>query len=119
MKTSRQNPTGVESFDHSELARFPEYAAAKEAMNALVHAMDRADVDMSQERWLGVVAEMAACLPYPDFCRPCRNRGNYGDMYWPYAATVTGGMLRGRYRCHRCDAEWTCNYAVDLPLYLD
>jgi hypothetical protein len=66
-RPTRSNPTGVTTFDHRRLARLAEYhaaaAAAAAALDALVHAINRADLDLSQADWLTIVRQLGHCAP--------------------------------------------------------
>jgi hypothetical protein len=111
------NPTGVRSFDHREIARLPEYAAASEALDRLTHAIRRAGVDIGgQAEWLDVVTDMATALPYSDSCPNCERTitERVTPAPAPFVTEVDKGWLAGTYLCPRCDRVWNCGYAVDL-----
>lgn len=112
------NPTGIRTFDNNRIAQLPEYLAASNAIDKLVHAMQRADVEIGQAEWLDALVDMAAALPYADMCqsRECRASDDTPAPP-PIAATVEDGWLKGAYRCPRCGAVWTCGYAVTAPDY--
>ena len=113
MKPSKNNVTGVESHDHTNLAALPEYHRAAKALDDLVHAINQAEVDSGQEQWLKTVEQMAASLSYGDCCRLCRG----ADIYWPYKVEFTSpGDLRCYYRCR--EHKWTCGYSVNIGKHL-
>lgn len=131
-KPTTTNPTGIEPYNHSELAALPEYKAAHLALDALVKALDRHKVDLTartnypsaQAAWLRVVQQMAASLGYADTCRSCRDTVNPDDfdaafdlatLGFPYRVEISGSDLRGQYRCAHCGHVWTCNYSVNAP----
>ncbi|GAA5132436.1 hypothetical protein [Pseudonocardia adelaidensis] len=114
------NPTGIRTFDNTRLAQLPEYLAASDAIDKLVHAMQRAGVEISQAEWLDALVDLAAALPYADMCqsRACRAADDTPAPP-PIAAVVDArGWLKGAYRCPRCGAVWTCGYAVTAPDYM-
>jgi DNA-directed RNA polymerase subunit M/transcription elongation factor TFIIS len=123
-RPTTDNITGVESYDHSELAALLEYEVARLALDQLVKALERHEVDLTarssypsaQGAWLQVVTQMAASLPYADECPAC-SCGDQGGLHWPYQTTVDGDWLTGRYRCGHCGHRWSCGYAVNAPLY--
>lgn len=113
-----ENPTGVETFDHSTISVLPEYAAASKALDNLAHAMNRVHVELGQEGWLRTVQEMASALPYSDNCQTCtRLSGDGHDIPSPApdGAEVRSGWLYGRYLCPQCGSRWKCGYAVNIP----
>ncbi|WP_219418783.1 hypothetical protein [Pseudonocardia nigra] len=112
-RVTADNPTGVDTFDHSDIAHLPEYAAASRALDALGHAIGRAEIDLGQQRWLEVVGEMAAALPYADACSECTGPV---PTPAPHAAAVNDEWLNGQYRCPSCAATWTCGYAANPHL---
>ena len=66
-----ENPTGIETFDHSRISGLPEYAVVSRALDQLVKAIERAEVEIDQAEWLRIVQQMASALPYTDTCENC------------------------------------------------
>jgi hypothetical protein len=118
-KPTERNVTGVESFDHSIVKHLPEYHAAREALDNLVHAInselnDEQPGTINQAKWLKIVEQMAASLQYMDSSEPCscewQDRGA-----WPYKVEIDErNWLFGHYRCPHCRHEWTCGYTVNI-----
>lgn len=106
------NPAGVATFDHGQLVQLPEYAAASRALDLLDQAIQRADIELGPTRWLDVVCEMAAALPYLDACAECS-----GPLPTPapHAGVVTDGRLHGNFRCPSCGSTWTRGYELSHP----
>ena len=99
VQPTETNPTGVESYDHSRLARLPEHEAVSKALDDLVHAIQREGIALGQEEFLTVVVQMAASLGYADGCgeADCAL-----GTHWPYRTEVGDGDLQG---CYRCDTS--------------
>ena len=77
--------SGVVSFDHREISSLPEYVVASKALDALAHALQRGELELGPQRWLDVVREMAAALPYADQCPGCTSRWDPTDDGLPPA----------------------------------
>lgn len=110
------NPAGVRPFDLTPLAYLPEYQAAAKAVNALVHAMNGAGIELGQAGWLTAIRDLTAAIPFADCCESC------GTMTYPHGATIEpdtagGGWLTGRYRC-TCGQSWTCGYSTAAPAHI-
>jgi hypothetical protein len=128
MQISDDNPTGIETFDHRDISDLPEYAAASEALNALIGAIIRAEISVSMERWLEMVQQMASALAYPDMCQSCvkrmgelrRSGEDMGDAPTraPDGVHVMGDQLRASYFCPACSSRWTRGYAVQYMKFL-
>jgi hypothetical protein len=103
-RTTTTNPIGLRSFDHSAVAELPEYHAAAEALNALVHALEGRDV--TQEDWLKMVADVAAALPASQCCFECQGL----PLMHPWRVEVDAkGGADAYYRCPQCgtsDGAW-------------
>ena len=112
-RVSRANPTGVESFDHAAVSRLPEYRAAVQALDKLVHAIERSELGVVQPQWLKMVRRMAASLPFADACHmgDCRGKFDVDWLHWPHRVEVGDGGLVGTYRCSR-GHEWKCWYSL-------
>jgi hypothetical protein len=113
-----ENHTGVESYDHSAVVQLPEYHEARKALDALVHAMNRAELEVGQAAFLQMVEQMAASLSYSDSSGHPRNTGCAGEAEgaWPHIVQLDEdeGSLRGTYRCAACGREWQTGYAVNI-----
>ena len=126
MKPTRDNITGVESYDHRKLVLLPEYLKVSEALDNLIKAMEREDIEIEggQTTFLKIVEQMAASLTYADSCSTCDKTHDWsnGEDYreivpWPYKVEKeTGGRLRCYYRCSR-GHMWTCGYAINIAMY--
>jgi hypothetical protein len=122
-----ENPTGIETFDHSRISSLPEYAVVSRALDRLVKAIEHADIEVGQAEWLQIVQQMASALPYTDTCENCvrvavAEHRSTADMDQypgsaPDGADVEDGWVRGRYLCPQCGTRWTCGYAVDVPQF--
>ena len=122
-----ENPTGIETFDHSRISGLPEYAVVSRALDQLVKAIERAEVEIDQAEWLRIVQQMASALPYTDTCENCVriavNQQRPTTELDPYpgaapdGADVEDGWVRGRYLCPECGTRWTCGYSVDVPQF--
>jgi hypothetical protein len=117
---TEDNPTGIESFDHSHIAELPEYAAASRALHKLVQALNRAGTEVGQREWLRIVRQMASALAYTDICLACSNvfDPSEDELAGPIGAEVDDGWLDGRFRCPRCGHSWTCGIAVTDAGYM-
>jgi hypothetical protein len=111
-RVTAENPTGVATFDHASVVQLPEYAEASRALDALGQASRRTDSPLGQTRWLEVVCEMAAALPFADACVQCSGPV---PTPAPHAAVVTEGRLEAQYRCPSCGFTWSRAYVLDLP----
>lgn len=115
-RPTKGNPTGLATFDHGRIAALPEYQAAGRALNALVHAMNRAGIDVPIEDWLLMAPEIVAGLPFADDCERCQ------VTTFPYAAEVDtppGESVGGVSARYRCDSghTWTCGWSTNAPLF--
>lgn len=99
----------IQPFDHSDVAKMPEYAAASRALDDLAHAVERLG-GVTRERFVQVVREMAVALPYGD-APQC---GHFGRIIAPYAASIDDRWLTGTYRCGECGTEWECGYGTGI-----
>jgi hypothetical protein len=114
------NPAGVEAFNLRRLAPLPEYQACMIAMNELIHAMERAVVDITQVEWLEAVGHMAAAVPFCDNCSRCEDRGLDAAerIVAPYAVEFDDeqqNWIVAGYRCTRCGASWECGWSTEAP----
>ena len=111
-----ENPADVRRFDHTRIAHLPEYNQAAHALNQLIQAMTREDIEMSQTEWLTAVRDMTAAIPFTDMCNNCRNL----DVPAVPAKTEisANGWLMGAYQCHHCGYRWTCGWSTETPNYL-
>lgn len=121
-----------ESFDHTDLARLPEYRAALKALDDLVHRIGKELPDdhplQKRDAWFKAVETMARTLPFSDSCTRCRDHGlstdpqawvdHPGDWRdhsgWPFRAEVKGGWMTGRYVCP-AGHVWWCGYSTSAP----
>lgn len=96
--------TDLRPFDHSRIARLPEYRAASAALDSLAHNLPEG-VDRSV--FLKAVHNMAAVLPYTDACHEC------GGVVAaaPHKVEIKGGNMLGYYRCP-AGHVWTCMHAL-------
>jgi hypothetical protein len=116
-KPTEKNHTGVESYDHSSVKSLPEYHQTRQALDALVKAINAAGAEVGQAEWLIVTEQMAASLSYSDSSGHSHN-GCPGEMEgaWPYRVELStdGETVQGWYRCTHCGQEWTCSYHVNI-----
>lgn len=114
MTVTEENPSGVTS-EHTTAPyhAMPEWHELARAMDEFLNAAHRGEIAGNQDRVANAVESLARLLPYSDMCviDGCAERG---DIYPPYAVTVIGGWLDGKYRC-RFGHEWTCGYALTQP----
>lgn len=118
-----------ESFDHTDLARLPEYRAALKALDDLVHAIGKElpeDHPMQKrDAWFAAVETMARTLPFSDSCTQCRKAWDRGHpdsdpadwrdhSGWPFRAEVKDGWMTGRYVCPNGHV-WKCGYSTTAP----
>jgi hypothetical protein len=121
MNPTTDNPIGVETYDHRNIAALPEYEQAARALDQLAHAINRADLaDGGQQRWLQTIQQIATSLPYGDCCKAhgeCTCMGEADGVHYPYQVKVEpdGRWLHAAYRCHHCGNNWATGWAVDLP----
>jgi hypothetical protein len=119
--------TGVRSFDHGQLARYPAYSKVREALSDLANqAGHDEDCTMTLAGFLEAVRDMALTAPYGDTCEACqraclrqhpRQPGEdkpcdcaYG-AYYPHQVQREDEWLTCYYSC-RAGHEWTCGYSV-------
>jgi hypothetical protein len=106
----------VRYHDHpGPVVALPEYHEARLAVDRLVHAIMRIEVEMSQEQWVQILGDFAATNPYADMCR--RLHPGY-PVVFPHQIEAKGSSLRAHYRCPLDGTEWTCGWAVDAPWLL-
>jgi hypothetical protein len=110
--------TGVRSFDHSHIARYPSYPRLREVLSDLANEIAQArdageDEGMKISEWLEVLRDAAMTAPYADMCEQCSDEGR-SVTSWPYRAEVRDGWLHGYYRCPD-GHHWTCGYSVSAP----
>ncbi|ACZ92022.1 hypothetical protein [Streptosporangium roseum] len=112
--TDQPNPAQVTSFDHHRLADLPEYNRVGKALNDLLTAINRAEIEISQPEWLDAVRNLTAALPFADGCDECP----------PVSITVparteidTDGWLTGYYKCTEHGRQWTSGWALDAPTW--
>lgn len=103
--------TEIRSFDHGELSRLPQYAAASDALDHLAHALPDAT---TRRRFLDAVRQMAAVLPYSDGCNECRRLVKAA----PFKVELSDGGMVGHYRCERGHV-WTCWHALGWIGFLE
>jgi hypothetical protein len=121
MKPTDDNITGVEEFDHSPLKALPEYLAASEALDALVHRMRDDGIKFGQERFLKLAEQLAASLSYADATghdrdSQCERRHK---ATWPYRTVMEKpDWVLGYYHCPSCGQDWTCGYSVNISAWL-
>ncbi|MFP8882620.1 zinc ribbon domain-containing protein [Streptomyces mangrovi] len=112
----RSNPAKVRSFDNTALGLLPEYNQAAHALNKLIHALNKAEVGLSQEQWLTAVRDLTAAIPFMDACNCCRN---YRQASAPVKTEIRrDGWMTAYYRCDDCGHRWTCGWATSAPDYL-
>lgn len=118
--TTRHPAPGVaapRTFDHADLAEYPEYHHARRALDALARALDRDDSNIGRAAFVEAAADMARTSYAADWCHcpPCRTvalKKGTDLACWPHAAQVhDDGWMRGTYRCPRTGANWHCGYA--------
>lgn len=96
------------SFDHTALAELPEYHAFRKALSDLANATGGLDA---------ATIHAAASSSYAgDWCRCCHDHDVRDQTCWPFYAEVSGGFLRGLYRCPRTGKVWRCSYTADVGL---
>jgi hypothetical protein len=115
-RVTTENPTGIATFDHTPVVHLPEYAEASKALDALSQASRRAGDELEQARWLEVVCEMSAALPFADACVECSGPV---PIPAPYAAVVADGRLDARYRCPSCGFTWSRAHELKLPEFAE
>jgi hypothetical protein len=115
-RVSTDNPTGIDTFDHTAVVHLPEYAEASKALDALNQASRRAGDELEQSRWLEVVCEMSAALPFADACAECSGPV---PIPAPYAAVVSKGRLDAHYRCPSCGFAWSRAHELKLPEFAE
>src|SRR4051812_12407686 len=100
-KPTEKNHTGVESYDHDAVARLPEYQLAREALDALVRAINDAEAGVEQPEFLTMAEQMAASLTYRDSSGHERDACRGADGIYPYRVVIDddGERLRGWYHC--------------------
>lgn len=114
--SKRDNPARVRPFDNTALAALPEYQRAAEALNDLIHAMNRAELGIGQDKWLRAVRDLTAAIPFMDACGRCRD---YEHAAAPAAAEIDDtGWINAAYQCHSCGHRWTCGWSTSAPNYL-
>lgn len=114
--TAPSNPAHVRPFDNAVLGALPEYNKAAEALNELIHAMNRNEAGITQAQWLTAVRDLTAAIPFMDMCNRCRN---YEHPAAPMAAEINDdGWMVAYYCCHTCSYRWTCGWATSAPDYV-
>jgi hypothetical protein len=102
------------NFDHSALAKLPEYHALRQAVDALGRRLDELqheDVHLiDREAFIEVAGDMARTSYAADCCTSC------GDLCWPFAAKIENDWMKGAYFCPVCNRSWTCGYTVNLEM---
>jgi hypothetical protein len=107
--------------EQRKIAHLPEYAAASEALDRLIHAIQQSGIRMLQAEWLETLTDMATALPYSDCCLNCHETTDEGipPTPAPVVTDVSDGWLTGTYRCPRCGHVWNCGWAVIAPAFID
>lgn len=114
--TDNDNPARVRPFDNTALAELPEYQRAADALNDLIHAANRAETGLGQDRWLTAVRDLAAAIPFMDACSNCRNTEHAAA---PAAVELDDtGWMNAAYQCHSCGHRWTCGWSTSAPNFL-
>jgi hypothetical protein len=127
MELSEDNPTGVRSYNHDDLADLPEYHEARAALQHLISAIAFRQhsgdwLMLPQADWLEAVSDFGRSAQYTDNCRKCEDSLPAGVermdylMTFPYAIAVDGKRgLTASYRCRHQAHEWETWWSLKLP----
>jgi hypothetical protein len=109
------NPARLRPFDHLTVAALPEYAAAAEALNKLVRAInDHQMVPETQDGWLDLVRNMTAAIPFSDCCEKCESEVYFTGVI-PAGVIIENHGVHATYICPECGYKWTCGWSVTAP----
>lgn len=109
------NPARLKSFDHLAVAGLPEYAAAAEALNQLVRAINAKEMAPdTQDGWLSLVRDMTAAIPFSDCCDQC-NSEKYITGVIPAGVIVKERGVNAVYICPECGHKWPCWWSLTMP----
>jgi hypothetical protein len=114
------NPTGITNYNISRYAQLPEWQHLAQALNTVALAANRANIPGGQDDLVNAVAHLARGIAFMDCCEQCENSvdddaGFVDTSTAPYATTIDGDWLHGRYRCWQ-GHEWTCGHALNIWL---
>ena len=105
--------------DHpAALADLPEYRQARAALDQLVTAMLRADVEVDgQKAWIAIAADFASTNVYAEYCERCPDWNAVGLVYPHRTVRNAHHWLTAYYRCPVDGHRWTCGWAIDFPYW--
>jgi len=106
------NPTGVASFDLSELARLDGFQALAATLDGMTRTLAASDARLDQEAWLRAVADIASALPFADCCDRCSTLTYPGTVEVGEPDGGGGSMLQASYWCPPCGHGWTCSWGT-------
>lgn len=126
---SAENPTGVRTFNHEDLAALPAYTAVRVALDQLTKEVAACQergqaVVLRQEDFLELARDAAASTSFADNCERCENRAIREDLdldpiTYPCAVELDGrGGLVAGYLCPRCGHRWRTSWSLDAPTIL-
>lgn len=99
--------------DRHPTSELPEHAVVRDAIDALAHAANHADIEMAQHEFESMLTDIARNLLASDFCEQCDD--NDGPSCSPHTLEPCrddDGTLKATYRC-RNGHEWTCYWAAN------
>lgn len=111
MRTTAENPTGLLPFDHRPLVQLPEYAAARRAIDDLIHAIRREEIEFPQAHFIEACGDMAASSAFADSCDVCDDL----PLIFPHRAVVVHGGVEADYVCPVDGNRWSTSWALKLP----
>lgn len=94
-------------YDHGEIARWPEYSVVCQAIDALAHRFDNADLGETQEEYEQIFVDLARHMVAGHSCIECRDQHQNFKAYAPHACEEAS---HNRFALHYvCDLghEWT------------
>jgi hypothetical protein len=118
-----ENPTGVRTFNHSDLAQLPGYHAVASSLDRLVRSVRESQqqdelVMLNQADFIDLASNVARSIAFADNCGACE-RANPPERYDPVFPAVVeldgrGGLNAG-YICYRCGHRWQTWWALEHP----
>lgn len=100
----------LNSFDHSELVKLPEYQTLRKALANLFARNDYREEPWTDEQLVQMATDCALTSAYGDACQNCQTINNevssakYGRL--PVRTEMLDGWPEFFYWCHECGSSW-------------
>lgn len=105
-RATHLNPSGIRTYDHTELADLPAYRTTSNAIRTLARAITDAGIPLAVDAFFEALTDIAAGAYLADGCPDCP-----GQSVTPHRVDHDDRGTVGHYRCAR-GHEWHTSYGL-------